>query len=87
MVKIVFSRSRPTFPSKKSSVGELAQPCNSHRILTCAIAYYDRIFIDVFFAIVPKLQIEIFNIYSKVGPRVRKQGSRGSLRSLRKVLY
>ena len=41
MVKIVFSHSRPTFPSKKSSVGELAQPRNFHRILTRAIAYND----------------------------------------------
>ena len=72
MIKITFSRSRPSFTGQKSNVGELAQPCNFYRILTCAIAYYDRIFIDVFFAIVPKLQIEIFNIYSKVGPRVRK---------------
>ena len=72
MIKIAFSLSSPSVTGQKTHVGELAQPCNSPRILTCAIAYYDRIFIDVFFAIVPKLQIEIFNIYSKVGPRVRK---------------
>ena len=62
MLKIIFSGSRPTFTGQKSKFGELAQPWNFHRIFTCAIAYNDMIFTDVFLAIFTEMQMEIFNI-------------------------